>query len=182
MMVFTLDYQCRLDSEFMTVLFLCEIMEFCGCFFPFKFLAVGHSRYLEFHWATAKVLSRDNGRHNLIVQSAGVLPGEAPSEPSIWSPWLQWKCTGELWRPYTKRCTLSYFRKEANDIYTTLYRCSRVEAHISWWRAKPNHRHRGIDLTIFNDTPGCCERQKRKISAQSSAFQRSSAKNKGTTQ
>lgn len=46
------------------------------------------------------------------------------SGPWIGSPRLQ--CTGEWWRPYTKRCTLlSYFRKEANDIYTTLCRSCR---------------------------------------------------------
>lgn len=65
------------DADFITVLFLYEIKDFCGCFFPFKLPAAGHLHYLGFYRTVAKVLSGDNGRHNLIVLSVGALPGRS---------------------------------------------------------------------------------------------------------
>lgn len=63
------------DTDVIPVLFLYEIKDICGCYFPFGFPAAGHSRYLGFHRTAAKVLSGDNGRHNLIALSVGALPG-----------------------------------------------------------------------------------------------------------
>lgn len=63
------------DTDVVAALFLDEIKDICGCYFPFRFPAAGHSRYLGFHRTAAKVLSGDNGRHNLIALSVGALPG-----------------------------------------------------------------------------------------------------------